>query len=475
MEIQYICPISNYKFKGDAIFVVAYEDKGNMVIVKKQLPYIGNVDDKIKAFPVQCNVPFNKHMYAMLFQLYNNVIQLMFFGILNTTKKYKNHKLFGVKSVIIKHYKDDSDFLSEVFFNNVKDEDNCAIIICRFGAKYLSTRLSINPLDKKDIYIYDKYSKIFIKEFIPNNVIKVASNDSVKTKSIKHNKHSMHMMTAFYKYYILKTNPLEFIKEYCIIPSEYTKLEYSNIYDVYNRQINEQHRTLTIDDFRADTITSPVDGRITVFKNTKDCNFMFNNVSMNIQSLITHPRISGLYDGCGFVIRTTPRDYPSICAPFNGHITNVATFSGVGINYGIGAMMNNVSRVVLRVSNEYFVQHNMHEREYISVLYGNDVGLSGVYPELKEPQKKDILIYYLVVIGFNNMGFKLKNGLNTKEGWNNIEPIYVRQGEEIGRFMSPGGIVIGLFNHMISYQSDIADHQPIETYIRGNDMLGYFE
>ena len=151
---------------------------------------------------------------------------------------------------------------------------------------------------------------------------------------------------------------------------------------------------------------------------------------------------------------------------------------------------------------------DVRERDYLSVLLGNythaGVGVGAGtrwWPELLEPQPNTHLIYHLVMVtgspksSFDFTNLKLKNikravGVNSPS---RIKPIWLEQGEEIGKFFCGGGegnrringggsMTIFLCNRPMDFTSDIkyfskmelkgSNHKSFDCLIRTRDIVG---
>ena len=143
------------------------------------------------------------------------------------------------------------------------------------------------------------------------------------------------------------------------------------------RQINlKQFRPLKYDPYINNLISSPTDGRVYGFNIEKTTNFKINNDKYHFRNLVTKPY--ELLNGSGFINRLTFSDYQRIYIPYSGFLKEI----------GIHNLDSKQYCISLRFESTYFMPPSVHEREYVSVIYGHATQMAPIYPELMDVQPK---------------------------------------------------------------------------------------
>jgi len=216
------------------------------------------------------------------------------------------------------------------------------------------------------------------------------------------------------------------------------------------RKINNKFRSTENNTLKNNEILAPCDGRFSVFKLKE---LMKQVKTVNISEL-------GLHDGSGFLSRLTYSDYQRVHMPYAGYLREIALYD---------------KYVLMKFESNYFVPPTVHEREYISVVYGNNINSSREYPELVDIQPNTKLIFYVVIVGdsivmLNTKLIKVKKVIQPGVV-NKIKSIWFDQGEELSVFNCCLGSVIFITNRPMQFSSDI-NYNYIETYIKLNDVIG---
>jgi len=179
----------------------------------------------------------------------------------------------------------------------------------------------------------------------------------------------------------------------------------------------------------------------------------FNNNSIKLPSIFSNN--GKLEKGDGYMVRITSNDNGNLYMPCNGELVDI-------INDDNGT-------TILKFKNEYFIPSSVHEREYISVIYGHNTKMSRTYPELTIPQINSQMEFYIIIN--NNIG---KNIKLSKEKWLNCGDIF-------GKLNGIEGYIIFMTNRKIEYAPDLKYYskiiqnglnKSINTFIKGCDYVG---
>jgi len=477
IEINYISPMSDYVFDNKLkkyYIVIINSSKSNTVIINKlELSNIENVSDSVRSYFIGKGIQLlSKNQYPFyslkLFEqeLKTNKIKLLFTGSLNlndfeyngikTLVMYSPSKVIGDERSTI--YKDETSFLEEQFYNfeSHEEKNKCILFMTRIRK---SDKELIKPYIFKfdltnDKYIYDRYNANIIKEQPPINF-----DNFCKTNTFD--------------------DYIKFVKLYNIDTNRYSNKPKDSFKSMLMRKINlNKFRPLNFEPYMNNMLCSPVDGRVQGFTINGATKFKFNDQLFHYKDLVTKPY--ELLNGGGFINRMAPSDYQRVHMPYAGYLKEISIHNHENKQYYIS----------LRFESDYFVPPSVHEREYISVIYGNNIQMSRGFPELVEVQPETKLVFHVLMFGnsssdsvaFTNtklVDMKKSVNLNTSL---RIKPIWFEQAEEIGTFNCCNGNTVVLVNRPIDFTSDIkfyskmekndSLYRPIETYVRLKDVVG---
>ncbi|QKF94123.1 phosphatidylserine decarboxylase [Fadolivirus algeromassiliense] len=475
IEVNYISPISNYKFdiqNNKYYLTIINSSLGNTVIINKiELPSINNINDNIRSYFVGKSIKIHSNQYPylsiLLFEhnIKTNIITLLFTGDVNLNNIEFNNiiklHLFTPSNVLNTKrssiYTNETDFLNEQFYNHetVIEQLKCILFITKL--KHTDKSI-INPY----IYKFDIATQKFIYDRYHNNIIK--EQPLVKIDELCNS-------NTFNDY-------LKLIKMYNIDVNRYLSKQKDTFKSMFMRQINTSFRKLQFDPYANNLISCSIDGRVSAFHIDETLKFKISGNEFKFNEIVSKPY--ELMNGNGFMIRTIPSDYQRICVPYAASLKEVGIFGGNDSLYYIS----------LRFESNYFIPPNVHEREYISVVYGHAINDSRQYPELLDTQENGKLVYHLVLCGGNSpdtINFTNKKLLDIKQQINigtrnRVKMGLFDQGEELGTFSCCFGNTIFMINRPIKFSSDISFyskinnnnelHKQIETYVRQKDVIG---
>jgi len=316
LEINYISPISNYKFdlKDNKYYLVFVNTSSNGVIITKlDLLDINNISDSVRAYAIQQGVarttPVNEKLWysIRLFQhhIKTNKIVLLFaneldldqlpFNAIQEMPLFTPSTVVGqLRSVI---YVDETSFLAEEFYNyeSYVPKNKCLLFVNRKTQSKMknNNQLLIKYNNSDEVYVYDRYHHNIIKEQKGDDIQLYCSNNT------------------FNDY-------VKFIKKYSIDVNKYLDKKPDTFKSMLMRKINPQYRIKMGDPLRNNIINAPTDGRITTFKTHRKSIINIRNKSFRLDQLTQNPSevINGFYS------RLTPGDYPRIAMPYQGYLTD---------------------------------------------------------------------------------------------------------------------------------------------------------
>jgi len=450
IEINYISPISKHKFNKNNKYYLVFINLSmvhTIIIRKIKIKNLDNINEHIRSFYIGKTIEINNqnlNFTIMLFEHNSNMISLFFIGKINTnTLELNNIHILNlqVPTDVIGNlrqvkYNQETDFLQEIFFNfeTYKSNEKCTLFISKVEK---SNKNIIYPYIFKfnittEKYIYNRYYDNIIKEHEHIKLNKICLNNSIN-------------------------DYIKLVKLYGIDINKYLKCNEKTFKSMFMRKINPTYRKLVFHPYMNDIISCPNDGRLVGFDIKKSLKFNFSNdVSIELNKLVNKPY--ELINKNGFISRLIPSDYQIIHLPYSGYLTNIYSEN------------NKLKFIVMRFENEYFIPNDVHEREYISVVYGHPIYESKFYPELLEVQPKTKLIYYLILIGnSSNDSIKIINNKLI-----DYDTIWLEKGEEIAKFNCCYGTTIFMTNRKIKFSFDIDQYSKInlESYIKACDVIG---
>jgi len=479
IEINYISPMSNYifdnKLKRYYLVFINTSLNNDVAISKIELLNIENITESIRSYHVGKGIKLLSGLQYPFYSLRlfehninTNKINLIFTGNANINEiEFNNIKiieLFMPTKIIGNYqstiYKNETSFLEEQFHNyeSLDNKNKCMLFMTKLKK---SDKELIKPyvfrfdlINESEPYIYHRYQ---------NNIIKEQQLVSIDN--------------------FCKSNTFEdyikFIKTYNIDVNRYLKKDKDTFKSMFMRKINlTTYRPLIYNVYLNNNICSPVDGRMKGFDINSATKFKFNNELYHYKDLVTKPY--ELLNGSGFMNRIIPSDYQRIHMPYPANLKEISIYNAKDKQYYIS----------LRFESDYFIPPNVHEREYISVVYGHNTRMSRGYPELVEKQPKTNLIFYLIMFGnssnesiafTNNKLIDIKKIMNVNST-HKIKETWFEQGEEVGVFNCCFGNTVFLINRPIDFASDIkfyskleanqSLHKSIESYIKVRDIVG---
>ncbi|ARF11425.1 hypothetical protein Klosneuvirus_1_282 [Klosneuvirus KNV1] len=455
LEINYISPISNYKFdlKENKYYLVFINTTSQGVIITKlNLLDINNISESVRAYAIQQGVARTtpteeKVWYSIrLFQhhIKTNKIVLLFANELELDQLPLNAiqemHLFTPSAVVGQLrsiiYIDETSFLAEEFYNyeSYVPKNKCLLFVNRKSKSNMknNNQLLIKYNNSDEVYVYDRYHHNVIKEQKGND-IQVYCNSNTFNDYVK------------------------FIKKYNIDVNKYLNKKPDTFKSMLLRKINPEYRMKMGDPMQNNIINAPTDGRISTFKTNRKSIITIRKNTIRLDQLTQNPSevINGFYS------RLTSGDYPRIAMPYQGYLTDIQARMDNGHYY-----------VSMQFKSNYFVPPSVDERELISVVYGHRAQMAWAYAELMNVQPETPLLFYIILIGntdSNSIALihdKLRGlKLNTK-----IQPIWFDKDDELAVFNCCLGKLVFLVNRPMAFPEDMS--KDVETYVKYNDVVG---
>ena len=460
LEINYISPTSDYIFDKAKKYYLVFINSGktnNVLINKIEITEMNNINEIVRSYHIGLAIPLypsSPNYSIKLFESYAEKIKLIFTGNLNIAKLEYGSKVIklNIPSKILGNYRigtydDNTSFLQEQFFNyEVSDNDKCLLFVSKMKktTKEITKTYNFKFDDMTDTYLYDRYNSNIIRE---QNFIGLDSFCQSNT---------------FDDY-------VKFVKTYNIDVNKYINKPKDTFKSMFMRKINPKFRPLNFDPYLNNVICSPTDGRTIGFNlDSNNFRFYFFGNSYHYTDFVKDDA-KDFINASGFITRMTPYDYQRIHVPYSGYVTGMQ-------------IMNN--SITLKFESDYFIPPNVHEREYISVVYGHNIQMSRAYPELTETQPKTKLVFYIILLTnktsdsiiFTNTSLNnIKQATHTKK-----IKFWMDQGEELGVFNCCLGTILMLVNRPIKFSDDInfysnSLNKQIECYIRTKDLIGLIQ
>ncbi len=456
ININYISPMSTYKFdsNNNKYYLV---HMGLYSIHKIDLPSnINNINQQIRAYSINKAIKTENHFAyptqdLMVFEhnIHKNIIKLLFVAKLDLVKyDYGNlieltmrqpSKVLG--NFRSSTYTNDYDFMNEQFFNYESFEpenDKCMLFLMKvhdLKNRNIVEKSNITP-QISDRLLFNRYHNTIIKEQPVLQIDNLCKSNRTE-------------------------DYLTLMKHYNIDVNRYTKTDLLTFRELFLRPINPKFRPLVSQYYFNNLINAPADGRVKAFNINNEFRLRIMNCDYSLSDIIGVSFT--LNTGSGMMTRLTPGDYQRVSMPYPGYLTEIAI---VG-NY-----------TSLKFESTYFMPPSVKEREYISVLYGNNVSMSRNFPELVEVQPRIKLIFYVILFGKDVI---LTNKKLLEIARKNLriqipyEDIWFEKGEEVGGFNCCQGHVLFITNRPIDFTNDIRYHtmdKNIECYIKNKDIFG---
>lgn len=481
LEINFISPISDYAFDtaNKKYYLVIINNMFDTLIINKiALPNINNITERIRAYYINKSILLEPNQGELSINLIEhddktNILKLIACGYINTDKStfgnIEHTTLYFPSKVANKErnilYVNEQSYTREEFnnFETYQMDNKCILFFTKMmNANANANTESIKPyMFKFDMvddskYIYNRYCKHAMLE-MPLNIINI--ND----------------------YCANGKSYTDFIGKAQIDINRYNKYDDKlQFKGLFSRKINKDFRPLKYEKYKNNVIFSPTDSRTIGFNTSKDTVLRVNGVNYNIRNMVSKPY--EIINGSGFMSRLHYADYPRIHIPYSANLKEI----------GIHNFNNNQYCINMRFESNYYMPPQVHEREYISVIYGNNVQMSRIYPELVDIQSDTKLIYHMLLFG-NNKNDSVIFTNNKIIGMLDdikmdttirLKSIWMKEGEEIGTFNCCLGKIVCLFNRPINFATDIRyfslldNNKPIkkiECLIRAKDVIGMLE
>ncbi len=504
IELNYISPVSKYNFKKGGIYILVLintSSDNKINIYKTTIKNLDNVNNKTSGYSIKKSIitlPSLLHQ-SYCIKLFNydtntNKIGLIFSGLMHLDKlEMGNYNYVEMNRTpdVLGHLRsathvDDQSFLEEQFYNfeELETDEKCFLFLRRLAVSgkdvMKPTKISFDY--DHSIWLYDRYSNLVVKEFIPDEVgnLKNMSNPEIQYL------HSNYFANVFcrmnnYKSYLKFLDKYQRDDRYLMGKNKNDTLK-----TAISKRIAYGRRPKYYHPYINSIILSPTDGRVRGFNINPTLKISSHNRIYTTKTLVDKPfQLNG---GSGFLTRVCPQDYQRVHVPYSAYLREIGIYGGNN---------NNPLIVKLRFESSYFIPSGVHQRDLLSVIYGNfmygGVGVGAglrYWPELLEPQPNTHLIYHVIIITqplSNSFLFTNKKlrGIRNIIGSNNnyrIKPYWYEQGEEIGKLTCGMASIIVLVNRPIDFTSDIKYYskmlektplnKPIDTFIKAKDITG---
>jgi hypothetical protein len=480
IEINYISPLSKYIFdKTERYYLVLINtSKSNNVLINKiEIPTIDNITNNIRAYTINKSMQIMSELQSPYYSVRlfkhtigSNKLSLLFVTDIDINYFEHNNiskiELVAPSKVLGNNrngiYVDENSFLDEQY-NNYESDDNqnkCILFVAKVkktNKELIKPYIFKFDLSKSNKFVYHRYHNNIIKEQDELNISYLCQTNS------------------FNDY-------IKLINSQSIDVNRYEKKDRNTFSSMFMRRINlTNFRKIVYNPYLNNTIISPVDSRILGFDINSATKFKFNNINFHYKDLVTNS--DELLNGSGFVNRVSLSDYQRFHNPYSAYLSEIGIYNQNSSQYYIS----------LKFTTDYFIPPTVHEREYISVVYGHNIQNSRGYPELVEKQPKTYLVFYLIIFGdasnesiqFTNTKLvNLQKIVNLNSSYK-TKKIWIEQGEELGVFNCCYGNVLFMINRPIDFASDIKYYsklennstlyKQIECFVKVNDMIGLIQ
>lgn len=416
IEINYIAPITNYNFsKSNKYYLVISFIKGNNIIIH-QLPItMNNVTDTKRAYHINKMFLWNGGKISVqIFQHeQNNKLTLLFTNNINPGA----FEINNISPITL--------YPLPTTFNLPKTT------IYKNKLSFLSEQFfnyeALTPLNQCVIFFTNRPNTLYQK--IPSFTFSIQS----LPKGSSYNKY--HEIFTVQNAPIITSDYVRYMGHYQVDINKYVPKMNSNFNDMILRKIDLSKRPITYTPYLNNVITCPM-----------DCSAV------------------KIIDGNSFSCSLSPSDYFRFHLPYQGYLIDVKK------KYLDGRIC-----YVLNFANNYFIPKSVGEREYISVVYGQNVQMSRGYPELVTVQPDTSLYFDVILIGNKNdesIIFTNKDVSDFMEKQNK-KSLWIDQSVEICGFNKCLGQIVVKFNRGIEFDKNIRND--MGNFIKLNDMIGYLE
>jgi len=227
----------------------------------------------------------------------------------------------------------------------------------------------------------------------------------------------------------------EFVKKYNINLDEAQKTKFSSFNDFFYRKLKSNARKI---DTTFNSIVSPADGKVLVFNNINNQDFIVKGYRFNLTEFLSSDKLAKKYRGGSLmIVRLCPTDYHRYHFPLSGKIINESKIDG---DY------YSVSPIALKRKIEILC---MNKRSYVE-LHNDKIGE-----------------YLIVEVGATMVGSIIHTFKSTN----------VEKGEEMGYFKFGGSTIVLIFKkNKILIDKDLIDNtiNGFETEVKMGEEVASF-
>ena len=227
----------------------------------------------------------------------------------------------------------------------------------------------------------------------------------------------------------------EFVKNYDIDISIAQKQIFDSFNDFFYRKLKEGSRSIDTSKY---SITSPADGKILVYNNIDNQDFIVKGYRFNLNEFLQNEELANEFKGGSLmIVRLCPTDYHRYHFPYAGSINGGTDISGDYYSVSPLAIKKNIEIICI------------NKRAYLEV------------------ENKDFGKYIIAEVGATMVGSIIRT-YNDK----NIE-----KGEEMGYFKFGGSTIILIFpKDKITIDKDLIDNtiNGLETEVQMGEKIGRF-
>lgn len=157
-----------------------------------------------------------------------------------------------------------------------------------------------------------------------------------------------------------------FVEKNHIDLNQYTKQQFSSYNDFFMRQINSSQRPV---DKRENVLVSPCDAKLSVYKISKNKDFLIKNTYYTVSSLLRDNKLADKYeDGYICIFRLTVDDYHRYCYVDDGKKTSNRRIKGVF--HTVNPIANDKRPIYKENTREYSVLKSRHFGDVLMMEVG---------------------------------------------------------------------------------------------------------
>ena len=418
LEINYLSPMATYNFSNTNKYflVISYTNIDRIIIYKYPIS-LNNVNSTLRAYHIgkSLKIPVTEVPIMFTVQIFKldhyNTLTLLFTNVVDpSTFEYYNIKAITLYSTVLnKHTKYDNE------------------------ASFLSEQFynyeMLSSVDQCIIFFTLKREDI--NDYLRSNIILISS----LPKNVSYNKyHQIFTLPIEPNNNLQFNNYSNFVKHYQIDISKYLKKNNTNFKDMFLRKIDMEKRLVTHNSSLNNVITCPTDcSKVKILSNVS------------------------------FSCELSPSNYPRVHMPYQGYLLDIRA------KY----LPNNKLCYILNFTNDYFIPPSVDEREYISVVYGQNINVSRGYPELVAVQPDTRLFFDLILVGSSNKESIIitNNKLEKFVPLKNKKKLWFDKGEEMCGFNDCLGQIIVSFNRNLLF----GIQNGFNNFIKLNDTIGFIQ